>query len=67
MAERVIYKCAESGTFYTTKDDNDKNMATINFNANDMDSLCNALNNWDLSENFEDDEEENQQASEQKG
>ena len=67
MAERVIYKCAKSGTFYTTKDDNDKDMATINFNANDMDSLCNALNNWDLSENFEDDEEENQQASEQKG
>tara|TARA_R100000541_G_C1864936_1_gene79859 strand:+ start:84 stop:272 length:189 start_codon:yes stop_codon:yes gene_type:complete len=58
MAERVIYKCAENGTFYTTKDDNDKDMATINFNANDMDSLCNALNNWDLLENFEDDEEE---------
>ncbi len=57
MAERVIYKCAKSGTFYTTKDDNDKDMATINFNANDMDSLCNALNNWDLSENFEDGEE----------
>ena len=52
MAERVIYKCAKSGTFYTTKDDSDKDMARINFNANDMDSHCNALNNWDLSENF---------------
>tara|TARA_R100000908_G_scaffold51957_1_gene27247 strand:+ start:372 stop:548 length:177 start_codon:yes stop_codon:yes gene_type:complete len=58
MADRVIYKCAKSGTFYTTKDDNDKDMATISFNANDMSSLCNALNNWDLSENFEDEEDE---------
>jgi len=58
MAERTIYKCAKSGTFYTTKDENDKDMATINFDANDMSNLCNALNNWDLSENFEDDIEE---------
>ena len=50
MAERVIYKCAKSGTFYTTKDDNDKDMATINFNANDMESLCIALNNSDVEE-----------------
>ena len=26
MAERVIYKCAKSGTFYTTKDDNNKDI-----------------------------------------
>ena len=59
MADRVIYKCAKSGTSYIKKDDSDKDMATINFNANDMSSLCNALNNWDLSENFENDDDNN--------
>ncbi len=62
MANRVIYKCADDGVYSTIK--HNKNYAKIEFDANDMDNLCNALNNWDLSENFE---YENQQASEQKG
>ena len=54
MANRVIYKCADDGLYSTIK--HNKNYAKIEFDANDMDSLCNALNNWDLSENFEDEE-----------
>ena len=37
----------------------DQEITEINFNANDMESLCDALNNYDVIEN--------QQASEQKG
>ena len=36
----------------------DQEITEINFNANDMESLCDALNNYDVIEN--------QQASEQK-
>ena len=55
MAERVIYKNADDGRFYVTKSDKTKkgSYARIEFDANNMSTLVNALNNWDLSENFD--------------